>query len=108
MSHRTRSLIRLPLRWVAACAMCAVLAASGYVSSAAASGDPAPGGMGHAKRQGDAVVRGATRRDATVLLDPPASDGELLIHAAYEAARRMVEMEATATTVLALPTTTHP
>ena len=105
MSHRTRSFVRSPLRWIAVCVLCAVVGAGAYVATAAASDGPAPKGTGHAVREGFSVVRGGARVDATVLSGPPVSDGELMIHAAYEAARRMVEMQTTGTTTVpALPT----
>ena len=110
MSHGTSTFLRSPLRWIAVCTLCAVVGAGAYVATAAASDGASPSPTGHAVRQGFSVVRGGDRVDATVLSDgPPVSDGELLIHAAYEAARRMVEMQTTGTTTeAAAPVNANP
>jgi hypothetical protein len=76
------------------------LGTGAYVASARASGDPVPAGTGRV--EGEGLVSN-TRVDALDLSGPPVSDGELLIHAAYEAARRMVVMETTGTTTATVP-----
>ena len=98
MSHGTPTFLRSPVRVIAVCALSVVVGAGAYVASAAASDGAASSGTGPVARHGFSVVRGGAHINATVLSGPPVSDGELMIHAAYEAARRMVEMQTTGTT----------
>jgi hypothetical protein len=61
-----------------------------------------------AELSGPAVAgAGATPTHTTLLSGPSVSDGELVIHAATEAARRMVEMQTTGTTTAVQPLATQ-